>query len=177
MENNFMLTDTMLWDYADGFLQADEKLRVEAYLRQHPEQQAHLEAIMAEKRAFTGLVFDKPDTGFANQVMAAWAAEQTPSTVLLPNKAKGRDWILWSIAAAFALIMSVPFIISSAASPGDVVLQIPAQYVPQFQFPAFDWAGFFDSALLRNTALLTIAFLGLKLLDKYLQVRNLILSK
>jgi anti-sigma factor RsiW len=176
MENNFLLTDDMLWDYADGFLEGDEKLRVDAYLRQHPEQQARLEAIVSEKRAFSGLTLEKPNAGFAQQVMAAWAADQAPAKELLPLKAKGRDWILWAIAAAFALMIAVPFLMTPAVAPAEIAFNIPEEYMPQFQAPTFDWAGFFSSAWLRNTVLLTMAFMGLKILDKYLQVRNLKLS-
>ncbi len=176
MEHKFLLTDAMLWDYADGFLDGDEKLRVDAYLRQHPEQQARLDAIMSEKRAFTALPLEKPNTGFAQEIMSAWAAEQVPSKAAAPVKTKGRDWILWAITVAFVLMIAVPFLLSPAAATSELLLQIPAEYIPQFQVPTFDWAGFFGSALLRNTVLLTMAFMGLKLVDKYLQVRNMRLS-
>ncbi|MBK6994763.1 MAG: hypothetical protein IPH31_07480 [Lewinellaceae bacterium] len=176
MENNFLLTDDILWDYADGFLARDEKLRVDTYLRQHPEQQARLDAIMSEKRAFTAMPLEKPNTGFAQNVMAAWAAEQTPSKAAAPVKTKGHDWILWAISVAFGLMIVVPFMLAPSAAPSELSLQIPEEYIPQFQVPTFDWASFFSSALLRNTVLLTMAFMGLKLLDKYLQVRNMRLS-
>jgi len=176
MENKFLLTDDMLWDYADGFLDRDKKLRIEAFLRQHPEQQARLDAIMSEKRTFTALPLEKPNTGFAQNVMSAWAAEQAPSKAAAPIKTKGRDWILWAISVAFGLMIAAPFLLSTSAAPSELSLQIPEEYIPQFQVPTFDWAGFFNSALLRNTVLLTMAFMGLKLLDKYLQVRNMRLS-
>ncbi len=171
-----MLTDDMLWDYADGFLEGDERLRVDAYLRQHPEQQARLEAILSEKRAFSGLNLEKPNAGFVQQVMAAWAAEQAPAKAVQSAKAKGQDWILWGIAAVFVLMIAVPFLMAPAAATTGPAFQIPEEYIPQFQAPTFDWAGFFSSAWLRNTILLTMAFMGLKILDKYLQVRNLRLS-
>lgn len=168
-----MLTDDLLWDYADGFLEGDDKMRVDAYLRQYPEQKARLDAILSEKRAFSALTLEKPNAGFAQQVMAAWAAEQAPAKASAPVKPKGRDWILWGIAAAFGLMMLVPLWMAPAAAPA---FQIPEEYIPQVQVPTFDWAGFLSSAWLHNTVLLTMAFMGLKLLDKYLQVRNLRLS-
>lgn len=171
-----MLTDDILWDYADGFLKGEEKLRVDAYLQQHPEQQARLETIRAEKRAFLDLTLEKPKAGFAQQVMAAWAAEQAPAKIQVPAKAVGRDWVLWSIAATFGLMLAVPFLLAPSAAPSGLTFQIPAQYLPQVQVPTFDWAGFFNSALLRNFLLLSMAFMGLKLLDKYLQVRRMRLS-
>ncbi|MFN0176900.1 MAG: anti-sigma factor family protein [Saprospiraceae bacterium] len=176
MENKFLLADDMLWDYADGFLDRDEKLRIDAYLRQHPEQQARLDAIMLEKRAFSALPLEKPNTGFAQEVMSAWAAEQAPSIAAAPVRTKGRDWILWAISVAFGLMIAMPFLLVPSATPSEFTLQIPEEYIPAFQVPIFDWAGFFSSALLRNTVLLTMAFIGLKLLDKYLQVRNMRLS-
>ncbi|MDO8365473.1 MAG: hypothetical protein Q7T20_01665 [Saprospiraceae bacterium] len=176
MENNFMLTDDLLWDYADGFLEGEEKLRVDHYLRQHPEQQLRLDAILSEKRAFSAMPLEKPNTDFARQVMAAWSAEQAPAKAAAIAKSKGRDWILWGITLTFGLLIAAPFLLFPAATPAGVTIQIPEEYIPQFQVPTFDWAGFFSSALLRNTVLLTMAFMGLKLLDKYLQVRNIRLS-
>jgi anti-sigma factor RsiW len=174
MENNFMLTDDLLWDYADGFLAGEEKIKVDAYLRQHPEQQARLDQILSEKRAFTGTSLEKPDSGFARQVMAAWATEQTPMKATAKAAAKGTDWVLWGIAAAFGLMIAVPFLLAPEAVPSGLNIQIPEQYIPQL--PSFDWAGILNSAVLRNGLLLLLGFMGLKLLDKYLQVRNLHLS-
>ncbi len=171
-----MLTDDILWDYADGFLEGEDKLRVDAYLRQHPEQQSRLDAIRAEKRAFLDLTLEKPNAGFAQQVMTAWAVEQAPAKIQAPAKAVGRDWVLWSIAAAFGLLIAIPFLLGSSASPSGLAFQIPEQYLLQVQVPTFDWAGFFNSAVLRNFLLLSMAFMGLKLLDKYLQVRSMRLS-
>lgn len=161
-----MLTDELLWDYADGFLEGPDKLHVEAYLRQHPEQKARLDAIMAEKRAFSEISLEKPDAGFAQKVVAAWAKEHAPA----PAKNKGRDWILWSIGLAFALLVALPFLMTPTGS--GFSMQIPKEYIPEWQAPSFDWAGLLGSAVLRNTLLLTLAFMSLKLLDKYLQVRK-----
>lgn len=171
-----MLTDELLWDYADGLLDGAEKIRVEAYLRQHPEQQRRFDAIMAEKRAFAGLPLEKPAAGFANQVLAAWAAEQATLKVAAPAKAKGHDWVLWAIAAAFGLLLIVPFLFSPATTAPEWSMNVPEEYVPQFQAPSFDWAGFLSSPLLRNALLLLLGFMSLKLLDKYLQVRQLRLA-
>lgn len=171
-----MLTDDILWDYADGFLKGDEKLRVDAYLRQHPEQQARLESILKEKRSYAELPLEKPKEGFSVQVMAAWAAEQASAKSLATAKPKGRDWVLWGIVSAFGLMLTLPILLFSSAAPTNLLLEIPVEYLPQMQFPTFDWASFFSSALLRNAVLLTMAFMSLKLLDKYLLVRNLHLT-
>ncbi|MFN0214736.1 MAG: hypothetical protein ACKVT2_10810 [Saprospiraceae bacterium] len=172
MENNFMLTDDMLWDYADGFLLGEEKNRVDAYLRLHPEHQARLDAIFSEKRVFSTMNLEKPNADFAQKVMLAWAAEQSPE--IKSAKANGRDWILWGMALSFGLLVGLSFLIAPAAAPTEFTW--PEQYMPQVQVPSFDWRGILESPILWNALLLTVAFMGLKLLDKYLQVRNLRLS-
>ncbi|MDO8971248.1 MAG: hypothetical protein Q7U74_11205 [Saprospiraceae bacterium] len=176
MENHFMLTDELLWDYADGFLNGEEKLRVEAYLQQNPAQNARLEAILNDKRNFLSLDLERPQNGFAQQVMAAWATEQAAAKIPATAKAAGRDWILWSITAAFGLMILVPFWFSRSAASTGLDLEIPAEYVQQIQVPTVDWTGIFSSAMLQNALLLGLAFMSLKLLDKYLQVRNLRLA-
>lgn len=167
MEKNTMITDDLLWDYADGFLDREETLRVDAYLRQHPEHQARLDAILAEKRAFAALSNEKPDAGFAQQVMATWAAEQKPL------RAKGRDWVLWGIGAALALMLLLPLWMAQNTAPMGTPLPIPDEILPQVSAPSVDWAGLLNSALLRNALLFSMALMSLKLLDKYLQVQRL----
>lgn len=171
-----MLTDELLWDYSDGFLEEAEKLQVEAYLRQHPEQQARLQGILAEKRAFSSLPLEKPGSDFASKVMTAWVAEQAPAKAGTIAKPKGRDWILWSIALAFGIMLALPFLMPASEAPTTLPLQIPADYMQQVQWPTFDWAGLLNSSLMSYLLLLTLAFMSLKLLDKYLQVRNMRLS-
>lgn len=171
-----MLTDELLWDYADGFLEETERLQVDAYLRQHPEQQARLQGILAEKRTFSKLPLEKPASDFANKVMMAWAAEQAPAQAGTIVKRQGRDWILWGIALAFGIMLALPFLMPASEAPTSLPLQIPDDYLQQVQLPTFDWAGLFNSSLMSYTLLLTLAFMSLKLLDKYLQVRNMRLS-
>jgi anti-sigma factor RsiW len=176
MEKNFKLTNEILWDYADGFLNEEDKLRVDAYLRQNPAKQTQLDGILSEKCSFSTLPLEKPNAGFTQQVMSAWTAEQTDKKAPVNVKAIERDWVLWGIAAAFGLIIVLPFLLSPSAAPSTITLHIQEQYMPQVQVPTFDWAGFMNGASLRNFLLLTLTFMGLKLLDKYLQVRNLHLS-
>jgi hypothetical protein len=172
MENNFMLTDEILWEYADGFLEPEVRLQVETYLRQHPDQKARLDAILNEKRAFAALPLEKPGAGFSSQLMAAWAAEQAPANSVSPVKQKSNDWILWGIGIAFLALILIPILGSSASAPVGNTLQIPEGLVPQVELPVFDWNGFFSSALLRNFTLLILGFMSLKILDKYLQLRS-----
>lgn len=176
MEKNFIVTDELLWDYADGLLAVSEKQQIDAYLLQHPAQKAQLDAILAEKRAFTTVPLEKPNSDFAKQVMAAWVAEQSPLKASVPAKAKGQDWVLWGIAAGMVAMLFVPLWLAPNAVPTDLSLQIPEEYMPQLQVPAFDWQGLFGGAWLRTLLLITMALMSLKILDKYLQVRNLSLQ-
>lgn len=165
-----MLNEDLLWDYADGFLPQEEKSRVDAYLKAHPEWQAKLDAIMAEKRAFSEQPLAHPDAGFAAGVLRAWAAEQAP----VKQKDKGQDWILWSIALLFCAMIALPFLFNSGTPSADQPLfQLPEQYQPKFSLPEFDWNGLFNSGLLRNAFLLLLGYLSVKILEKYWRVRHL----
>ena len=176
MENKRFITETTLWEYADGLLSPEDQLRVEAHLLQHPELQPQLDAILAEKRAFSSLSLENPDAGFSKRLMHAWAAEQTASKVNATQKKTNPDWMPWAIAAGFALVLLAPLFHFPTVAPSSIGLQIPEQYRPQFQTPDFDWVGFLNSTTLHTVLLLTLAFTSLKLLDKYLQVKNLRLS-
>ena len=168
MENNFLLTDDRLWDYADGFLEGAEKLQVEAYLQQHPDQWKRLEAIQGEKRALAALPLEKPQAGFADRVMAAWVAEQSYTRALAA--AKPYDRILLSIAGAFGVFLILAFILAISMAPEVVPLNIPTQYIPSM--PVVNWALLFDNVIFRNAMILILALLTLQILDKYLQQRN-----
>lgn len=172
-----MLTDNLLWDYADGFLSAEEKLRIDEYLRQHPEQKPRLEAVIAEKQAFASLSLEQPDAGFSKKIMAAWAAEQAQSAATAAAKPKGRDWILWAIGSTIGLFLFACIALILASEPAAFSLKVPAEYVPSVQLPTLDWAGYASGAILRNALLLVLGVMTLKILDKYLQVRRLQLAE
>ena len=167
MENKLLLTDDMLWDYADGFLDAAEKQRVENYLRLNPEGQARLETILAEKRELFSLPLESPDPGFADRVMAAWAAEQ----VHVRAKAKGKDWIIWLIAGVFGLFLLTPVVVMVVAALQLSPEQVPSIAIPEM--PAVDWSFWANNSFLQYGLLLTAVLLGLRFLDKYLQHRRL----
>lgn len=168
MENKFLLTDDMLWDYADGFLEEGEIRQVEAYLQQHPEQRQRLESIQAEKRAFAALPLDKPNKSFADGVMAAWVAEQASSKKLAP--AKPRDWILLSLGGFMGLLLLGALFLVPALAPSLEPVTMPEQYMPQM--PAIDWTTILESAVLRYGLILMLVVLALQILDKYLQQRS-----
>jgi hypothetical protein len=162
MENNFLLTDDLLWEYADGLLDAAGKAHVDAYLRERPEWRERLEMVLAERRALLDLPMAKPKAGFADGVMAAWVAEQVGAGAQSP--AKGRDWAMYAIAGVFGLFLLsllVALLLSASSIP------IPDGYAAEL--PMLDWAGLLSSAFVRYALLLTLGFVGLRFLEKYLQ--------
>lgn len=167
MDNNFLLTDALLWDYADGFLEAAEQQQVEAYLQQHPEHYQRLEAIRAEKLAFKALPLEKPQKGFADRVMAAWVAEQARAGALVP--AKKSDWIIFSIAGAFGIMVLLAFALVLGSASAIEPVNLPQALSPEI--PAVDWALLLDNPILRYGLMLTLVLLTLQILDKYLRQR------
>lgn len=123
MKNNFLLTDELLWDYADGLLPTEEKQRVDAYLRQHPEWQTRLDALLDEKRALAALPLESPRPGFAESVMAAWAVEQAQVRTAVALRKK--DWIVYAIAGAFGLLILTPVVVLIAASLQSAPVALP----------------------------------------------------
>lgn len=167
MENNFLLTDDLLWDYADGFLDTSENVRVEAYLKQHPEWQRRLQHILDEKQALATLPMESPDPGFTDRVMAAWAAEQAQA-----QKAKGSsDWIIRFIVLAFGLFVLTPVVVMLIAAMQMAPSELPAVALPEL--PAIDWMAWVDSPVLMYGLLLLFVVSGLRLADKILQHQRL----
>ncbi|MCC6279103.1 MAG: hypothetical protein IT262_00780 [Saprospiraceae bacterium] len=169
MDNNFLLTDDMLWDYADGFLAREEKMQVDAYLSQNPEHRSRLDAILAEKRAFSALPLDRPKAGFADLVMAAWVAEQSGNPSLATNK--GKDWIIYCIAAAMGFFILLPIVLIIVSAPTVSTDIIPAEYIPQA--PAIPWVKIFTSPIMRFGMPLTLLFFCFRFLDQYLQQKKM----
>ena len=170
MENNFLLTEDMLWDYADGFLVPEERMQVDAYLRQHPEHQSRLDTILAEKRVFAALPLDRPKAGFADRVMAAWVAEQSGNRSLAPQK--GRDWIIYCIAAAMGIFMLLPIVLIAISAPTIGTDIIPAEYLPQT--PVIPWVKIFTSPVMRFGLPLSLLFFCFRFLDQYLQQKKML---
>lgn len=165
MDNHFMLTDDILWDYADGLLSTAEKAQVEAYLTQHPEQAARLEAVLTEKRAFRSLQADSPDKGFSDRLMAAWTAEQAHARASLRKP----DRVLSFIALGFGVLLLFVFFAVWSSAP-EASIHIPEEYLPQpssLNLPAL-----LDNPIWRVGIMLAMVLLGLQVLDKYLQQRK-----
>ncbi len=168
MNNNSILNDERLWDYADGLLSGEEKTLVEAYIRQHPEWQERLDALLAEKRAWADLPLEQPDRGFADRVMAAWAAEQVQERAQAAPKK--RDWIVYAVAGAFGLLILVPLMtivlsgLSSAALPVNEIQLPDVSQITQL----------FSQSAVQFASLMGAAIGLLMLLDKYLHQRQAI---
>lgn len=169
MEQPFLLTDDMLWDYADGFLSPEEKIRVDEYLRSHSEHRSRLDAILAEKRSLAALPMERPVTGFADRVMAAWVAEQTSSRQHAADR--GKDWMIYAIAGAMGFFMLLPILlmIISAASLGTDV--VPAEYLPTQAIP---WGEMFTHPAMKFGLPLVLLFFCFRFLDQYLQQKKVL---
>lgn len=163
MENNFMLTDDLLWDYADGFLDPAEKQQVERYVQQHPDARRRLDNILAEKQELFSLSLEAPNAGFADRVMAAWAAEHVHEQA----KAKGGDWIIRIIPVVFGLFVLTPVVVMVLAALQLAPGELPT--VPLPEMPVINWAAWVSNPILQYGLLLTLVLIGLRFLDKYLQ--------
>ncbi|MBL7780938.1 MAG: hypothetical protein JNM22_06950 [Saprospiraceae bacterium] len=168
MEQSFVLTEDMLWDYADGFLSPVEKAQVDDYLRQHPEQHARLDAIMAEKRNFSALALEHPDAGFADRVLAAWATEQGGKADL--SAEKSRDWIAYGIGGLLAGFLFLLIVLIFASAPEATPMGIePTDYIP-----SIPWAKIFSSPIARFGMPFALLFVGFRFLDQYLQQKKVL---
>jgi hypothetical protein len=170
MENNNWLNEDLLWDYADDLLAPDDKVKVDAYLRQHPEWQERLNAIMAEKRALFALPLELPRPNFADSVMAAWTAEQV--RVHAADPAKRRDWIIYAIAGVFALFILAPIVtIVVAAMQVSPDALLPAN-TPIPDVTSIDWSMLLGNSMLHYATYLGLTFVLLRFVEKFVQHRN-----
>jgi len=170
MDDNFFLTDDLLWDYADGFLTDVEKQQVEAYLSRHPEWQSRLQLILDEKRELAALPMEAPSPGFADRVMAAWAVEHLKKTA----EAKGNDWVIRLIAVVFVLFVLTPAIAMVVAALQMPASEIPVLELPKVTLPVAQWDTWLSSPFLLMGLMLTFVFFGLRFLDKFLLQRMLV---
>jgi hypothetical protein len=138
---------------------------VDAYLRQHPEWQAKLDAILAEKRAFHALPLEKPGPGFSDRVMAAWAAE---THAAMTATGKGKDWIIYLISAVLGAFICAAFVVAGMqAAPGQLPLEMP-------EMPAYDWSAVFGNQVLQFGLFFALALITLKFVEKYLEQRRML---
>lgn len=169
MDNHFLLTDDLLWDYADGFLSPAEKQQVEAYLQQHPEWQPKMQAVLAEKKSFSQLPLSKPHPGFADRVMAAWAMEHVGKKAT----SAGQDWIIRAIVIVFGLFVLTPLIamvvigLQTALPAVSLPVELPSA-------PDINWSKILGHPALYYSVMLGMTYLVLRLLEKYLQQKGIL---
>ncbi len=164
MENNLLFTDDLLWDYADGLLDAAEYRRVTEQLPRQPEARSRLAEILAEKKSFAALSLETPKPGFSDRVLAAWAVEQMQMRPALSSQ-KGRDWMIILISGVFGLSLLLPLVVLVVTTLNGDGPTLPADYA----LPAVDWSGVLTNPVLYYTVALTLTLFSLRLLDKYLQ--------
>ena len=129
--NHFLVTDELLWDYADGLLSSTEKQQLDTYLVQHPEHQERLKTIQRERMALHTFGPESPRAGFADKIMAAWVSEQMDHSAAAAQK--DRKLLLFPLVLGFLLITAmastlviVVKVLSSGANlPKDQVPAIP----------------------------------------------------
>ncbi|MCC6459288.1 MAG: hypothetical protein IT260_02380 [Saprospiraceae bacterium] len=170
MEHTFLMTDDMLWDYADGLLSAADKARVESELLQNPEWQQRLRLIQAEKQELFSLPLETPGAGFADRVMSAWAAEHMQARA----KAEGKDWIIRLIALVFVWFVLLPVVVMLVTALQVTPAAAPLVNLPELpNIPAAEWSRRLSNPAVTYSLLLGLVFVGLRFLDKYLQHRRL----
>lgn len=170
MEQKFLLTEDMLWDYADGFLSSEEKIRVDEYLRQSPEYQSMLDTILAEKRAMRAVPSERPSAGFADSVMAAWVAEQVGQRQLSGDK--GKDWIAYAIAIAMGTFIFLPIVLMLFSAGSGNIEAVPVPYLQKT--PNIPWATIFTHPAMRIGLPLMLVYFSFRFLDQYLQQKKLL---
>lgn len=163
--NNFLINDDLLWDYADNLLEPAVKQQVDAYLKQYPEWQMRLDAVLAEKKNLFGAhTLEKPFSGFADHVMAAWTSGQVEAFAA-SAKTKGRDWIVYAVAAGFALFILMPILAFCVTlfqgEPVNLPVELP-------NMPTYDWMALLKLPMLQYAAYLSLTFLALRLAERFL---------
>lgn len=171
MDNHFLLTDDLLWDYADGLLSLAEKQQVDAYLQQHPAWQHKMEAVLTEKKSFSQLSLSKPHPGFSDRVMAAWALEHVGKK----SASAGQDWIIRAIVIVFGLFVLTP-LIAMVVIGLQTALPVVSLPVELPSAPKINWNKMLGHPALYYSVLLGMTYLVLRLLEKFLQ-QNGILGK
>lgn len=152
----FILSDDLLWDYVDGLLTDAERKRLEAYLTEHPEWMARLQAVETDRSLLQSVPLEAPPQGFASGVMGAWNSLLTP-TVESP------DWIIRGIGAVFGLFILLPLVILifNGLHIKNSVFSVPGM-------PSVDWLALFSHPVLQYGLYFGFTLLALRLLSAVL---------
>ncbi len=164
--NNTHINEDLLWDYADGLLDAPERAALENQLLEAPEWQQTLDGIMALKAQLHATPLEKPRRDFSDRVMAAWADERM--TAFKPDK--GKDWIVYLISALFGVFILVPFVmLIGQLSTLNIGSGTP------LELPTVDISVWMDSLNLGSAmlaGLVILCLLGVLFLDRFLRHRQ-----
>lgn len=162
------VNEELLWDYADGLLADDQRVQVEAWLLQHPEGQQLVEQIRAEKRALFEVPLEKPNGGFADRVMAAWAMEQVHAQGA-KAVTRHKDWVIYGIAGVFGLFILTP-IVALIVTLIQTQFEAPALPV-DYTMPTVNWELVFGNSAFHYAAYLMLTFLLLRFAEKFIQLK------
>ena len=163
-----LINEDILWDYADGLLSPAERLEVDALLHSNPDLQAQLQEVLTFRAQLHATPLEKPRAGFADGVMAAWAGEQMQAYQAPAN----RDWIVFSVAAAFGLFIVSALISVIARIPWPKSVQLPFE-APKWQLPEWNFGNLgLDGRVLQLLLPALLVLMTLMVLDKYLRHRR-----
>lgn len=152
----FILSDDLLWDYTDGLLADAEHKQLEAYLAEHPDWMARLQAVEADRRLLQSIPLETPPQGFATAVMGAWNGLSTPPV-------ESPDWVIRGIGVLFGLFILLPLglMIFSGLRIKNSSFSVP-------NMPNVDWLALFSHPVLQYGLYFGFTLLALRLLSAVL---------
>ena len=166
MENQFIMNEDVLWDYADELLDKADRDRVDIYLRQHPEWQTRLSEVREMRAMLGNLPLESPDSGFSAQVMQAWNTLQTEAA---PTQRNNRvKWVFLGVAGVLLVLVLIP-IVALFRMAGSI--ETPNLKLPEIQPERFipDAAPLISNmAAFQVGFYLVLALATLRLLETYL---------
>ncbi|MFZ4635659.1 MAG: anti-sigma factor family protein [Saprospiraceae bacterium] len=152
----FIISDDLLWDYVDGLLTDAENRLVKAYLAEHPDWMARLQAVETDRRLLQSIPLETPPPGFATAVMGAWNGLLTPA-------AESPDWVIRGIGLVFGLFILLPLGLLIA---GGLRMDEKAFALPNM--PKVDWLALFSHPVLQYGLYFGFTLLALRLLSAVL---------
>jgi hypothetical protein len=84
-----IITESQLWDYADGLLEVAKKNEIESALKNDLHLQNLYQEILQQQRLLRAQQIIAPKKDFANQVMLAWQATQN---IEIQETEPSKDW-------------------------------------------------------------------------------------
>ena len=149
----FILSDDLLWDYADGLLSDAAHKRLTAYLSEHPEWMARLRAVEADRHLLQSIPLETPPQGFSTAVMGAWNG-------LLAPPVESPDWVIRGIGVVFGLFILLPLglLIATGLRMGEGVFAVPEAL-------SVDWLALLSHPILQYGLYFGFTLLALRLLS------------